>query len=73
MKWQHVVRTGSDAHFLTSTILGIRESVQRIHSNAREIAHGNNDLFPYGRAGGRAAGDSGQHGADQNYRASECR
>ncbi len=29
---------------LTGTILGIRESVQRIHSNAQEIAHGNNDL-----------------------------
>ncbi|EUM24233.1 methyl-accepting chemotaxis protein [Enterobacter sp. BIDMC 26] len=29
---------------LTSTILGIRDSVQRIHTNAQEIAHGNNDL-----------------------------
>ena len=29
---------------LTSTILGIRDSVQRIHANAQEIAHGNNDL-----------------------------
>ncbi|HEW9972747.1 TPA: methyl-accepting chemotaxis protein [Enterobacter cloacae] len=29
---------------LTSTILGIRGSVQRIHTNAQEIAHGNNDL-----------------------------
>ncbi|WP_148242040.1 methyl-accepting chemotaxis protein [Enterobacter asburiae] len=29
---------------LTGTILGIRESVQRIHTNAQEIAHGNNDL-----------------------------
>ncbi|KLG02975.1 chemotaxis protein [Enterobacter cloacae subsp. cloacae] len=29
---------------LTSTILGIRDSVQRIHTNAQEIAHGNSDL-----------------------------
>ncbi|WP_421510638.1 methyl-accepting chemotaxis protein [Enterobacter sp. JS8-1] len=29
---------------LTGTILGIRDSVQRIHTNAQEIAHGNNDL-----------------------------
>lgn len=29
---------------LTSTILGIRESVLHIHTNAQEIAHGNNDL-----------------------------
>jgi len=29
---------------LTGTILGIRQSVQHIHTNAQEIAHGNNDL-----------------------------
>lgn len=29
---------------LTGTILGIRESVLHIHTNAQEIAHGNNDL-----------------------------
>lgn len=29
---------------LTGTIFGIRESVLRIHTNAQEIAHGNNDL-----------------------------
>jgi methyl-accepting chemotaxis protein I, serine sensor receptor len=29
---------------LTGTILGIRQSVQHIHSSAQEIAHGNNDL-----------------------------
>ncbi|MCU6424946.1 Tar ligand binding domain-containing protein [Enterobacter sichuanensis] len=29
---------------LATTVSGIRESVQRIHINAQEIAHGNNDL-----------------------------
>jgi methyl-accepting chemotaxis protein len=29
---------------LTGTILGIRQSVQHIHTSAQEIAHGNNDL-----------------------------
>ncbi|MBO2913755.1 methyl-accepting chemotaxis protein [Enterobacter sichuanensis] len=29
---------------LAATVSGIRESVQRMHNNAQEIAHGNNDL-----------------------------
>jgi HAMP domain-containing protein len=57
---------------LREAVSTIRSGSENIWRGATEISSGNNDLFPYRRAGCRAGRDGSQHGTADCHGETEC-